>query len=60
MDPDLGQPTNPTEPLMTPLDLLVVAGAIVAIVWVNWYFFLAGRRPSKGQVGQEVRREENS
>ncbi len=45
---------------MTPLDLLVVAGAIVAIVWVNWYFFLAGRRPSKGQVGQEVRREENS
>lgn len=28
---------------MTPLEWLVVAAGIAAIVWVNWYFFLARR-----------------
>jgi plastocyanin domain-containing protein len=41
-------------------DILVVLGGIVAIAWVNWYFFLAGRGTG-AQVGvgsgglQEVR-----
>lgn len=26
------------------LDWAVIAGAIAAILWVNWYFFLAERR----------------
>lgn len=25
--------------------LLVVGGGLAAIAWVNWYFFVAGRRP---------------
>lgn len=25
-------------------DVLVIVGGIAAIAWVNWYFFLAGRR----------------
>jgi plastocyanin domain-containing protein len=29
---------------MSTTDWLVVAGGIAAIVWVNWYFFLAGRK----------------
>lgn len=28
---------------MTPTDMLVVAGGVAAIVWVNWYFFFAGK-----------------
>lgn len=28
---------------MSTADLLVVAGGLAAIAWVNWYFFLAGR-----------------
>ena len=28
---------------MTASDLVVVAGAVAAIVWVNWYFFFAER-----------------
>jgi plastocyanin domain-containing protein len=28
---------------MSAADLLVVAGGVAAIAWVNWYFFLAGR-----------------
>jgi hypothetical protein len=30
---------------MTALDWTVIAGGVAAIGWVNWYFFLAGRRP---------------
>ena len=32
---------------------LVVAGGLAAIVWVNWYFLVAGRRPVAvpGRVG---------
>ena len=29
---------------MTTADLVVIAGGIAAIAWVNWYFFVAGRR----------------
>jgi hypothetical protein len=29
---------------MSVTDLLVIVGGIAAIVWVNWYFFVAGRR----------------
>ncbi len=29
---------------MTTVDLAVIAGGVAAIVWVNWYFFVAGRR----------------
>jgi hypothetical protein len=28
---------------MSATDWLVVAGALAAIAWVNWYFFLADR-----------------
>lgn len=28
---------------MSTADLLVVAGGVAAIAWVNWYFFLGGR-----------------
>jgi hypothetical protein len=28
---------------MKPMDWLVIAGGIAAIVWVCWYFFLAAR-----------------
>ena len=31
---------------MTSLDWLVLLGAATAIVWVNWYFFLADRAPA--------------
>jgi plastocyanin domain-containing protein len=29
---------------------LVILGGLAAIVWVNWYFFLAGRRVSSAAV----------
>jgi hypothetical protein len=29
---------------MTTADLIVIVGGVAAIVWVNWYFFVAGRR----------------
>jgi plastocyanin domain-containing protein len=29
----------------------VVAGGIAAIVWVNWYFFVAGRTPVAAAAG---------
>lgn len=29
---------------MTASQLLVLLGGLAAIIWVNWYFFLAGRR----------------
>jgi plastocyanin domain-containing protein len=42
-----------------PTDWLVVAGALTAIAWVNWYFFLAERgvavaAPLAGGGAQEV------
>jgi plastocyanin domain-containing protein len=30
---------------MTPVELAVTLAGLGAIVWVNWYFFLAGARP---------------
>ena len=31
---------------------LVIAGGLAAIAWVNWYFFLAGRRrPARAPGG---------
>lgn len=32
---------------MTAADWLVVAGGFAAIALVNWYFFVAGRRPAR-------------
>jgi hypothetical protein len=32
---------------MTPLEWAVVAGGVIAIGWVNWYFFLAERGAEK-------------
>jgi hypothetical protein len=29
---------------MTTIDLVVIVGGVAAIGWVNWYFFVAGRR----------------
>jgi len=29
---------------MTPVELVVIVAGVVAIAWVNWYFFVAGRR----------------
>jgi hypothetical protein len=29
---------------MTTADLVVIAGGVAAIAWVNWYFFVASRR----------------
>lgn len=44
---------------MTGGDILVILGGVAAIAWVNWYFLLAGRRPSEAAAGaggvQEVR-----
>jgi len=31
---------------MTALDWTVIAAGVAAIAWVNWYFFLAERRPA--------------
>jgi plastocyanin domain-containing protein len=40
-------------------DVLAIIGGLAAIVWVNWYFLLAGRKVSEAAVGagglQEVR-----
>lgn len=40
-------------------EVLVIVGGIAAIVWVNWYFFFAGRQTAEAAVGaggvQEVR-----
>jgi hypothetical protein len=32
---------------MTTADLVVIVGGIAAIAWVNWYFFVAGRRSDR-------------
>jgi plastocyanin domain-containing protein len=36
---------------MSTAEWLVVLGGIAAIAWVNWYFFLAGRRPVVAEAG---------
>ena len=36
---------------MTTSQLLVLAGGLAAILWVNWYFFLAGRTAALAKVG---------
>jgi plastocyanin domain-containing protein len=36
---------------MSSTDWLVVLGGLGAIVWVNWYFFLAGRTPVTAATG---------
>jgi hypothetical protein len=30
-------------------EILVVAGAVAAIAWVNWYFLFAGQGPGRGR-----------
>jgi hypothetical protein len=32
---------------MTTADLVVIVGGIAAIAWVNWFFFVAGRRKDR-------------
>lgn len=34
---------------LTVLDWAVILGGIAAILWVNWYFFLAGRTPRRAE-----------
>lgn len=29
---------------MSPSEIIVIGAALAAIAWINWYFFLAGRR----------------
>lgn len=36
---------------MTGAEWVVVLGGIAAIVWVNWYFFFAGRSSTEAAVG---------
>jgi glutamate synthase domain-containing protein 3 len=35
---------------MTPTDIAVIAGGVVAIAGVNWYFFFAGKAASRVAV----------
>lgn len=36
---------------MSTSEVLVVLGGIAAIVWVNWYFFFAGRQAAEAAIG---------
>lgn len=36
---------------MTPLDWSVIAAGVAAIVWVNWWFFLARRPAATARAG---------
>ena len=31
---------------MSQNEIIIVAGALATIAWINWYFFIAGRKPS--------------
>lgn len=33
---------------MSAAEILVVLGGLAAIVWVNWWFFIAGERTAPG------------
>jgi plastocyanin domain-containing protein len=35
---------------MTPIEWIVIAAGVAAILWVNWYFFLARRPAAAAQV----------
>lgn len=37
---------------MSRIDWLVIVAGIAAIAWVNWYFFVAGRKPAALQREQ--------
>lgn len=39
---------------MSGTNLLIIAGAVTAIAWVNWYFFLAGRSAPAHAVAGEA------
>lgn len=34
---------------MSAAEWLVIAGGIAAIAWVNWYFFLAGKKGKRDE-----------
>jgi hypothetical protein len=34
-------------------EVAVVLAAMVAIAWVNWYFFIAARGPARDRVEQD-------
>jgi plastocyanin domain-containing protein len=36
---------------MTTAEILVLVAGMAGIVWVNWYFFLAGRAASAASIG---------
>jgi plastocyanin domain-containing protein len=36
---------------MSPADWIAIAAGIAAILWINWYFFLAGRQTATAEVG---------
>lgn len=39
---------------MSALDWGVLAGGAAAIGWVNWYFFLAGARPTAADASRDT------
>jgi hypothetical protein len=39
---------------MSSHDILVIAGGALAIAAVNWWFFIAGRRPERGGAGNDA------
>lgn len=45
---------------MSGTDWLVVAGAVAAIIWVNWYFFFAERGTGAPSVTSAAREESRS
>lgn len=40
----------PRERIVEPVEILVVAGGVAAIAWVNWYFFLAEKRKGAAEA----------
>jgi hypothetical protein len=47
---------------MSGTDVLVIVAGIAAIAWVNWYFFVAGRRSegASAEAGPEPFRRRRS
>ena len=43
--------------LLSATDWLVIAGGLITIAWVNWYFFVAGRAGAVVPAGGDGRQE---
>ena len=42
---------------MTPIEATVLAASAAAIGWINWYFFVAGRRATRVGSGEDGRQD---